>query len=197
ASSEIKTDVRILSATHKDLASQVDQGNFRQDLFYRLNVIQLNVPALRDRPEDIPLLAQHLLKKLATDLEMDAPEISPAALAQLCKYPFPGNVRELENILERAFTLCDSDSIKPQDLQLNQSQPAAPLAKGHEPAKANHYSRCKEYPSLDEYLADIEKEVILGALDTVRWNKTLAAKDLGISFRSLRYRLQKLGLEAD
>ncbi len=197
ASSEIKTDVRILSATHKDLASQVDQGNFRQDLFYRLNVIQLNVPALRDRPEDIPLLAQHLLKKLATDLEMDAPEISPAALAQLCKYPFPGNVRELENILERAFTLCDSDSIKPQDLQLNQSQPSAPLPKAHESVKANHYSRCKEYPSLDEYLADIEKEVILGALDTVRWNKTLAAKDLGISFRSLRYRLQKLGLEAD
>ncbi len=196
ASTEIKTDVRILCATHKDLAKQVEQGNFRQDLYYRLNVIQLNVPALRDRQEDIPLLAQHLLKKLATDMALDVPEISPAAMVQLTKYAFPGNVRELENILERAFTLCDSNIIKPQDLQLNQTATLTTPTRG-DGGKSNHYARCKEYSSLDDYLADIEKEAILGALDTVRWNKTLAAKDLGISFRSLRYRLQKLGLEAD
>lgn len=197
ASAEIKTDVRILSATHKDLAKEVDAGNFRQDLYYRLNVIQLNVPALRERKEDISELAGWLLKKLGKEMQLPAPEITPAALKALTEYNFPGNVRELENILERAFTLCEGNRIQPQDLHLGASQTAAPVRKPAEGGKVDYFSRCAEYPSLDDYLADIEKEVLLEMLESVRWNKTLAAKELGITFRSLRYRLQKLGLESD
>ena len=197
ASAEIKTDVRILSATHKDLSKAVDNSDFRQDLFYRLNVIQLNVPALRDRKEDIPLLAERLLKKLAKEMELPIPDLSIGALDALCQYAFPGNVRELENILERAFTLCESNCIQVSDLQLGSTTQVAPARKSTDSGKIDHYARCGEYPSLDEYLAEIEKEVILGALEFVRWNKTMAAKELGITFRSLRYRLQKLGLDED
>lgn len=199
ASAEIKTDVRILSATHKDLAKEVDKGHFRQDLFYRLNVIQLSVPPLRERKEDLPLLAQHILRKLAQEVGVPIPEISADAMEQLRHYEFPGNVRELENILERAFTLCEGNVIKGRDLQLHVTpQPiAAPVKRPAEAGKTDHYARSKEYSSLDEYLAEIERDVILGALETVRWNKTVAARELGITFRSLRYRLQKLGLETD
>jgi two-component system response regulator PilR (NtrC family) len=199
ASAEIKTDVRILSATHKDLAKEVDKGHFRQDLFYRLNVIQLSVPPLRERKEDLPLLSQHILRKLAQEVGLPIPEISAEAMEQLRLYEFPGNVRELENILERAFTLCESNVIKGRDLQLHATpQTAAPPVKRPlDSGKVDHYSRSKEYSSLDEYLAEIERDVILGALETVRWNKTVAARELGITFRSLRYRLQKLGLETD
>lgn len=199
ASAEIKTDVRILSATHKDLAKEVDKGHFRQDLFYRLNVIQLSVPPLRERKEDLPLLAQHILRKLAQEVGLPMPEISADAMEQLRHYEFPGNVRELENILERAFTLCEGNVIKGRDLQLHVTpQPiAAPIKRPADAGKTDHYARSKEYSSLDEYLAEIERDVILGALETVRWNKTVAARELGITFRSLRYRLQKLGLETD
>lgn len=196
-SAEIHTDVRILSATHKDLAKEVEQNRFRQDLFYRLNVIQLNVPPLRERKEDLPQLAQHLLKKLAREVEFDVPELHDNALQQLSQYNFPGNVRELENILERAFTLCEGNCIKQHDLQLNDVPQLHPVDKPSRKTKTNHFARCAEYPSLDDYLAEIEKEVIVDALDSVRWNKTMAAKELGITFRSLRYRLQKLGLDAD
>lgn len=195
ASSEIKTDVRVLSATHKDLAKAVDEGSFRQDLFYRLNVIQLNVPALRERKEDIPQLSQHLLKKLAAEMALPVPTLTSPAAQALHQHSFPGNVRELENILERAFTLCESDRIQASDLQLDRAPRKA--EKRTENGKTDHYQRCGEYTSLDEYLAEIEKEVILGALEFVRWNKTMAAKELGITFRSLRYRLQKLGLDED
>ncbi len=199
AAAEIKTDVRILSATHKDLAKEVELGNFRQDLYYRLNVIQLNVPALRERKEDIPELAESLLQKLGQEMQLPVPEITPAALEALRQYSFPGNVRELENILERAFTLCEGNRIQPQDLQLGPTQSAAhsPARRTSDGGKVDYFARSAEYPSLDDYLADIEKEVILEMLETVRWNKTLAAKELGITFRSLRYRLQKLGLESD
>lgn len=199
APAELKTDIRILCATHKNLAKEVEEGRFRQDLFYRLNVIQLNVPALRERQEDIPLLAHHLLKKLSDEVGLTVPEISAPALEQLRHYPFPGNVRELENILERAFTLCEGQCIQASDLQLNSEQ--QPLQKsraaGDSQPKQDHFARCAEYASLDDYLSEIEKDVILGALESVRWNKTLAAKELGITFRSLRYRLQKLGLDTD
>ncbi len=197
ASEEIKTDVRILSATHKDLAKAVEAGDFRQDLFYRLNVIQLAVPALRDRKEDIPMLADHLLKKLAKELDLPAPRLSSAAVDALAQYGFPGNVRELENSLERAFTLCEGNTIQASDLQLGITAQVPVPRKPGESGKTDHYSRSLEYASLDEYLAEIEKEVILGALEYVRWNKTTAAKELGITFRSLRYRLQKLGLDSD
>jgi two-component system, NtrC family, response regulator PilR len=199
APAEINTDVRILSATHKDLAKEVEQNRFRQDLFYRLNVIQLNVPPLRDRKEDLPLLSQHLLQKLAKEFGMEVPKLHDNALEQLKQYAFPGNVRELENILERAYTLCEDNCIKAHDLQINTVPnlgPARPSG-NNSTGKINHRARCAEYPSLDDYLAEIERDIIVDALESLRWNKTLTAKDLGITFRSLRYRLQKLGLESD
>lgn len=204
AAEEITTDVRILSATHKNLEQEVSNGNFRQDLFYRLNVIQLSVAPLRERAEDIPQLAQHLLQKIARELQMPTPELSPSALARLQSYTFPGNVRELENILERAFTLCDSHVIEADDLHLRgaahigntpSTQDSNTALNPRQNAKVDYNARCAEYPSLDDYLQDVEREILCNALEQARWNKTLAAKNLGISFRSLRYRLQKLGLD--
>ena len=204
AADEIATDVRILCATHKNLEVEVNEGRFRQDLFYRLNVIQLAVAPLRERREDITLLTQHLLQKLATDIGLPTPKLSAEAQRMLDNYAFPGNVRELENILERAFTLCDSNIIEGQDLQLRGADQLDQLAdksySNRTTKRANNNSvdypaRCAEYSSLDEYLQDVEKEILCHALEQAKWNKTLAAKHLGISFRSLRYRLQKLGLD--
>lgn len=208
AAEELVTDVRILCATHKSLETEVKEGRFRQDLFYRLNVIQLSVAPLRQRREDIPLLAKYLLEKIAHEMQLPAPKLSTAALQILNDYEFPGNVRELENILERAFTLCENDVIDADDLQLqtdsNLSNIFTKTDAGNTkhlpviPDKSNRIdypARCAEYPSLDDYLLDVEKEILCDALEKVRWNKTLAAKKLGITFRSLRYRLQKLGLD--
>ena len=197
---EIATDVRILCATHKSLEREVQDGRFRQDLFYRLNVIQLSVPALRERRQDIPLLANHLLQKLAEAVNLPTPRLSNDALKRLNDYAFPGNVRELENILERAFTLSDSDVIEAEDLQLHGEQSLKIHPLSHKPSSSNlvdYPARCAEYPSLDDYLQDVEKDILCNMLEQVKWNKTLAAKQLGISFRSLRYRLQKLGLDED
>jgi two-component system, NtrC family, response regulator PilR len=208
ATEELITDVRILCATHKALDVEVKEGRFRQDLFYRLNVIQLSVAPLRQRREDIPLLADFLLKKIATEIRKPAPKLSTAAIETLNEYAFPGNVRELENILERAFTLCENDIIDADDLQLTANSSGVDLSNRHEPnpqkdrpttqaktGQTDYPARCAEYPSLDDYLLDVEKEILCNALEQVRWNKTLAAKKLGITFRSLRYRLQKLGLD--
>jgi len=211
AAEEQLTDVRILCATHKSLETEVKDGNFRQDLFYRLNVIQLNVPPLRQRQEDIPLLANFFLEKISKDTQLPAPTLSKAALTALNDYYFPGNVRELENILERAFTLCENDVIDQGDLKLSTEDTAfdifiRPEKAGNKNNEVNNSenkntyrtdypTRCAEYPSLDDYLLDVEKEILCHALEQVRWNKTLAAKQLGITFRSLRYRLQKLGLD--
>ncbi|WP_286804134.1 sigma-54-dependent transcriptional regulator [Marinimicrobium sp. UBA4209] len=195
---EIRTDVRILCATHKALDQEVLQGRFRQDLFYRLNVIQLRVPPLRERREDIAMLARHILEQLAREVNFPTPQLSQPAMKQLCEYHFPGNVRELENILERAFTLCESQVIDPVDLHLPDN--TDPMGNGMEPANdgaGNHVARCAEYPSLDHYLQEVEKDILCKALEQAKWNKTQAAKNLGISFRSLRYRLQKLGLDDD
>ncbi|BFM21640.1 sigma-54-dependent transcriptional regulator [Gilvimarinus japonicus] len=199
AAGEIATDVRILCATHKSLEQEVARGTFRQDLFYRLNVIQLAVPALRERQEDIPILAERLLNKIARSVGHEPPALSSKALTALMAYSFPGNVRELENILERAFTLCEGDCIDESDLQLPTAASTiatddAPTKAGNN-AKPDHFQRCLEHESLDEYLEEIEKEVLCSALEANRWNKTQAAKKLGVSFRSLRYRLQKLGLD--
>lgn len=205
AADEIATDVRILCATHKHLEEEVKEGRFRQDLFYRLNVIQLAVAPLRERREDIGLLTHHLLNKLAAEIGLPTPKLSTDAQRVLETYHFPGNVRELENILERAFTLCDSNVINAQDLQLRgQHQPPENIqektyATGTKNSARNNTvdypARCAEYASLDEYLQDVEKEILCHALEQAKWNKTLSAKQLGISFRSLRYRLQKLGLD--
>jgi two-component system, NtrC family, response regulator PilR len=208
AAEETAIDTRILCATHKSLDIEVKEGRFRQDLFYRLNVIQLSVPPLRQRREDIPLLANYLLNKIAKEMQLPAPRVSEQALAALHNYGFPGNVRELENILERAFTLCENDVIDAGDLQLQPGSeidaPSPGLTSnirasnpGHAENKnrLDYPARCAEYPSIDDYLMDIEREILCHALEQVRWNKTLAAKKLGITFRSLRYRLQKLGLD--
>lgn len=189
AQQEIPTDVRLLSATHKDLDVLVEEGHFRQDLYYRLNVIQLRVPPLRDRGGDIPLLAEHCLKKLATANGWPAYTLGTDAMDALCHYPFPGNVRELENILERAITLCEGSSIGAADLHLPEPAPETTVTTD---------TATKLEPGavpLDTYMDNVEKEALLNALERTRYNKTAAAKLLGITFRALRYRLKKLGLE--
>lgn len=196
APAEIKTNVRILSATHKNLDELVHQGKFRQDLFYRLNVIQLSVPALRDRIDDLPLLVDSILCRIAEVHELEKPKVTKGAMKALSYYSFPGNIRELENILERAFTLCESNEVTETDLQLDSGannfaeQPI--VGRG-----GKHYQSSLNHSSIDEYLLEVEREIICETLENVRWNKTLAAKKLGISFRSLRYRLVKLGLGDD
>ncbi len=185
AQKEVAVDVRILSATHKDLAALVEGGEFRQDLYYRINVIELHVPSLRERAEDIPLLAHHILAQLGHGGGTPAPSLSDEAMQALQRYSFPGNVRELENILERAITLCEGNVIRDSDLQLHAGAPAASA----EPAEAD------TAPALEPYLDTVEKEAILKALEQTRYNKTAAAKILGITFRALRYRLKKLGLD--
>ena len=192
AQQEIPTDVRILSATHKDLGKLVEDGQFRQDLFYRLNVIQLEVPPLRNRSEDIPLLAEHFLRILARQNEQAGLKIEADALHALCQYAFPGNVRELENILERATTLCENATITTTDLQLpGKTLLGADLAVETAPETETERGAVP----LDTYMDNIEKDALIKALEQTRYNKTAAAKLLGITFRALRYRLKKLGLE--
>ncbi|HRH81141.1 MAG TPA: sigma-54 dependent transcriptional regulator [Thiobacillaceae bacterium] len=188
-------DVRIISATHRDLGRAVEEGRFRHDLFYRLNVIEARVPPLRDRREDIPLLARHIGERLAGMADRPLPILSPEAEAALMAYSFPGNVRELENMLERAYALCDGDRILPADLQLGEE---GPLPLGREPANRQDADAGLPEPGrlpLQEYLDHVEREAILKALQATNGNKTAAARLLGVSFRSLRYRLERLGIE--
>jgi len=181
---EIKVDVRILSATHKNLHDLVAGGRFRQDLYYRLNVIELPMPSLKQRAEDIPLLAERFCARLAAGQGMKKPpRLTEGAIETLKRYAFPGNVRELENILERALTLCNGQEITEQDLLL----PAAGTTEAPEGPGGEE--------SLDDYLERIERSAIEKALAQTNQNKTAAAKLLGISFRALRYKLDKLGME--
>jgi two-component system response regulator PilR (NtrC family) len=188
---EIRVDVRILSATHRDLHGLVREGKFRQDLYYRLNVIELAIPNLRSRPEDIPVLAAFLCQKLGASLGGENLALAPSALEALSRYDFPGNVRELENILERAMTMCDGTEITAGDLHLPDSGLRDPL----EPGDGTAASSLSESESLEEYLARVEESAIRDALDRTQQNKTAAAKLLGITFRALRYKLEKLGIE--
>jgi len=186
---ETPVDVRVLSATHKDLARLVESGDFRQDLYYRINVIELKVPSLRQRREDIPQLAQHVLEKLAREQNIATPQLGPVAVETLQRYSFPGNVRELENILERALTLSDGREIQPDDLALPEADT---------PSTEGETALLPEPPEgvqLEDYLENIERAAILKALEQTDNNKTAAAKVLGITFRAMRYRLKKLGLE--
>ena len=187
AQKEEAVDVRILSATHKDLAALVREGSFREDLFYRINVIELQMPNLRERSEDIPLLVDFLLERLTDEVGVARPRISPDAMRALQGYSFPGNVRELENILERAMTLCEKSLIRPADLRLPQQPGTLPE---EDAAVASHRA------GLDPYIDDLEREAIERALQETRYNKTAAARKLGITFRALRYRIKKLGLDA-
>lgn len=187
---EIDVDVRILSATHKNLEQMVEDGEFRQDLFYRINVISLSIPALRDRFEDIPVLCENILSRIAANYEMPPAKLDTKAKKALKMYSFPGNVRELENILERAFAMCEDDVITEEDLNLKEGNGASvkPLANTQVAGRP-------EGVSLEDYLMDIERNVVEQALEETRWNRTAAAKKLGITFRALRYRLKKLGLD--
>ncbi len=178
---EIPVDVRIVSATHKDLAQMVEKGEFRQDLFYRINVIQMQMPPLRERREDIPLLVDHFLERIAIRNGIAKPVLDTQAAQALRRYDYPGNIRELENILERAVALCEGNRISPEDVQLPASAPSAAPPAGDRP--------------LENYLEEVERQEILKALEATRWNRTAAAKRLGMSFRQLRYRLSKLGIE--
>jgi two-component system response regulator PilR (NtrC family) len=182
---EVVVDVRILCATHKDLAGEVAAERFRQDLYYRLNVIELHVPALRERREDITLLADIMLKRLAEGTGLSAAKLDSDALEKLKSYRFPGNVRELENMLERAYTLCEDDRISASDLRL------ADTCSPGDPGETS----LAQIDNLEDHLESIERKLIMQALEETRWNRTAAAQRLGLSFRSMRYRLKKLGID--
>ncbi len=184
---ELPIDVRILSASHRDLHQRVEEELFRQDLYFRLNVITIKTPPLTQRPEDIPMLADHFIAKYAKEWQMPAVQLAPKTLAALCEYSFPGNVRELENILQRAFTMSENDVISIEDLNLpnHQSQPVQAVESSTNMADGN----------LEAYIENIERLAINEALEATRWNKTAAAEKLGISFRALRYRCKKLNIE--
>ncbi|MDQ5769716.1 sigma-54-dependent transcriptional regulator [Thiothrix subterranea] len=204
---EIPVDVRILSATHKSLEHEVAAGHFRQDLYYRLNVIKLKVPPLRERQEDILLLADFFLQKIAERWQMPPIRLSPAARQELGAYGFPGNVRELENVLERASTLCDNNTIQPDDLQLPveanmtacavtpHPTPSPSRGEGLEEKEKKSRGDAEALPAWNPVDEEAERDLILRALEQTRWNRTKAAEVLGMSFRQLRYRIQKYGLD--
>ncbi|WP_058361134.1 sigma-54-dependent transcriptional regulator [Xanthomonas translucens] len=196
ASIEVPTDVRILSATHKDLADLVADGRFRHDLYYRINVIELRVPPLRERGGDLPQLAAAILARLAKSHGRATPLLSPSALDALNRYPFPGNVRELENILERALAMAEEDQISAADLHLpqpgNSARVAAETAPALPPGVVDIDPTSSALPS---YIEQLERAAIQKALEENRWNKTRTAAQLGITFRALRYKLKKLGME--
>ncbi|MDT8399565.1 MAG: sigma-54 dependent transcriptional regulator [Pseudomonadales bacterium] len=187
---EIPVDVRIISATHKNLNREIEQGNLRHDLYYRINVIQLKVPSLRERRSDIPLLARHILHNLSQPQGLQTVSITDQAIAQLQAYDFPGNVRELENLLQRAFALADHDCIEALDLPT-----ADPPAEQPTPPDESLAHAATENFSLEKHLEHIEKSMIEATLRETRWNKTAAAKKLGMTFRAFRYRTKKLGLD--
>jgi two-component system response regulator PilR (NtrC family) len=185
-SREAPIDVRILSATHKNLSALVAEGKFREDLFYRVNVIEIRVPPLRERLEDVPELVESLLGRLSRQTGLSSLRLNDAALHALTLYHFPGNVRELENVLERAATLCSNGVIAAADLQLRPKALAQDIQVG---------SAVPTGEKLGDALEDIERDAIVRALEQTRYNKTKAAALLGMTFRSLRYRIKKLGIE--
>ena len=192
AAAEVPVDVRILSATHKDLAELVQDGRFRHDLYYRINVIELRVPPLRERREDLPQLAAAILGRLARAQQTPTPLLSPSALDALAGYAFPGNVRELENILERALALAEDDSIGAADLRLPTPRHETATALPPQEAVADLDPANAALPS---YIEQMERAAIQKALEENRWNRTRTAAQLGITFRALRYKLKKLGMD--
>ncbi|MGS2717974.1 sigma-54-dependent transcriptional regulator [Eionea flava] len=208
---ETSIDVRILSASHQHLLDSVRQKTFRNDLYYRLNVIEISVPPLRERLEDIPILSNFILNKITQRNQSSPFLIDTSALKTLQKYTFPGNVRELENVLERACALTDNHTIDQHHCLLATEDHAAKkniptsVKNEHKRLPPNEQESSKKSPekydasveSIDSYLEKIEKEILLDALTSMRWNRTATAKKLGISFRSLRYRLKKLNIDID
>ncbi len=199
AANEVLVDVRILSATHKDLGELANDGRFRHDLYYRINVIELRVPPLRARTGDLPQLTGAILARLAVNHGRSPMTLSEGALAELAAYPFPGNVRELENILERALALADGDIIQASDLHLPRTNgntpPASPAASASPAEGAAPLDIDPAGGALPSYIEQLERAAIQKALEDNRWNKTKAAAQLGITFRALRYKLKKLGMD--
>ncbi|NIE97577.1 sigma-54 dependent transcriptional regulator [Acinetobacter sp. C26M] len=207
---EIDVDFRVISASHQDLELLVQQGRFRQDLFFRIHVMDIVLPPLRERGQDILLLANHFIQKISQEWDLPAKSLSSRAEQFLLQQYFPGNVRELRNIIERAITLSDDDNIDLAHLQTaplrsSLANPTAsftnaspeevePVSHSASPAMSS-----KKLPpeGLERYLENIEKEILLNALNLTHWNRTLAAKKLGMTFRSLRYRLKKFGLDTE
>lgn len=206
---EISVDIRILSATHKNLEQMVQEGKFRQDLFFRIHVIDVRIPPLRERGSDIILLAEHFLNQICADWQLDPMHLSSAAKDFLLQGYYEGNVRELRNVMERAVTLSDGHSIQVEHIQGLRCQHVTPETLNSESFSQTSNAVLSEAVStatprtalpkegLEEYLANIEKRLLVQALDSTHWNRTLAAKKLGMSFRSLRYRLKKFELDSD
>lgn len=201
---EIDVDFRVISASHQDLDALVQQGKFRQDLFFRIHVMDLVLPPLRERGQDILLLAEHFVQKICQEWEIPAKKLTERSKEFLLEQYYPGNVRELRNIIERAITLSDEDKIDLQHLQTAPLRHMAPVlsetANLAEPTSSSDQIIIpKKLPEegLELYLEKIEKEILLNALNLTHWNRTLAAKKLGMSFRSLRYRLKKFGLDTE
>ncbi|MFN7825751.1 MAG: sigma-54-dependent transcriptional regulator [Pseudobdellovibrionaceae bacterium] len=189
ATEDIKVDVRIIAATNRDLEAMVKDGTFRQDLFYRLNVINIKMPPLRERKEDIPLLANHFLKKYNDRLTKQISGISMEAMEMLKKYEYPGNVRELENIIERTVALEGGASILPESLP-----PFVTTPTGRKLASSHEIEIGEDGVDLDKILGQIEKELIVKAIHAAHGVKKRAAKILKITFRSMRYRVEKYNL---
>jgi two-component system response regulator PilR (NtrC family) len=207
AVNELPVNVRILSATHKDLGAEVQTGHFRQDLYYRLNVIQIRVPALRDRIEDLPVIADRVLQRIAADAQVSpAPRLTRDAVLHLSRYPFPGNVRELENLLHRAVALSGEEEIGVADVALpdsvfNDVEPAeleVPVANPAEMAQAGESPTqpvVTPLPSnLEAYLDEVERDILIRALERYRFNRTAAGASMGLSLRQMRYRMARLGV---
>ncbi|WP_226704091.1 sigma-54-dependent transcriptional regulator [Microbulbifer elongatus] len=205
-------NIRVMSSTQKNLANETRNGLFRSDLYFRINVIELTVPPLRTRIDDIPLLTRYLLRRITQSTQGIPPRASADAISALRGYHFPGNLRELENILERALALCESSTIRAEDLDLTAPPPAPADEDLEKVIDLSHAAPAEElwdspreayagqfavagFDTLDDFLQTIERDAIESALQQTHWNKTAAAEKLGISFRSLRYRLKKLGLE--
>jgi two-component system response regulator PilR (NtrC family) len=189
ATDELPADVRILSATHKDLRALVAAGQFREDLYYRVNVIELRVPPLRQRGDDVLLLAEHILARLSASLQQPTPDLTAGARARLVNYRYPGNVRELENILERGLALAAENRIDADDIQLQEPASDAPAETS---VVASPQGDAEE---LGKRLESVERDTIRKALEAHRYNKTRTAESLGLTLRALRYRMQKLGLD--
>ena len=201
---EIDVDFRVISASHQDLDALVQQGKFRQDLYFRIHVMDLVLPPLRERGNDILLLAEHFIHKIAKEWQIPTKRLTERSKELLLGQYFPGNVRELRNIIERAMTLSDDDTIDIQHLQtapMRQSiSPISNITNSvQETISYDQFIIPKKLPEegLELFIEKIEKEILLNALNITHWNRTLAAKKLGMTFRSLRYRLKKFGLDTD
>jgi two-component system response regulator PilR (NtrC family) len=183
---EKEINVRVLAATHKDLQKEIEQKNFREDLYYRLNVVEIQVPALKDRASDIPLLADHFLERIKKEYQKPTLHFSSQALQALQGHPFPGNIRELEHMIEQAVVFAEGQRIEVEDLPLSKARSANV-----------HTDAIQQGVSLDQMLESYEKNILERALDQSQGVKSKAAKLLGITFRSFRYRLKKLGLDSN